>query len=163
MDVPFSQTRRALLCGAAGCLAMAACGGRAGATATTSAPSPPSPASGPTPASPSASVSPSAGGLPKTPPLAESAAVRHGVPLAVTLPDGRPAFLVRAANGVQLLDGTCTHAACAIAWEARNKAFLCPCHLSRFDLTGRVLTPPATDPLPHIPVRESDGHVYLAG
>jgi nitrite reductase/ring-hydroxylating ferredoxin subunit len=150
-----SHTRRAVLCGAAGCLAMAACGSRAGATATTPAPSSPSPASGTSPASPSASS--------PAPPLAESAAVREDVPLAVTLPDGRPAFLVRGADGVQLLDGTCTHAACAIGWEAGRKHFVCPCHLSTFDLTGRLLTPPATDPLPHIPVREHDGHVYLAG
>jgi Rieske Fe-S protein len=154
MTLPFSQSRRALLCGAAGCLAMAACAGRAGATATTSAPSSSSPASGAPPASPSASAS--------TAPLAESAALREGVPLPVTLPDGRPAFVVRSAEGVLLLDGTCTHAACAIAWEAGHKAFRCPCHLSRFDVTGRVLTPPATDPLPHIPVQERDGHVYLA-
>ena len=157
MNVPSSPTRRAVLCGAAGCLATAACGGRAGATATTSAPSapsPPSPASGTSPASPSRSAAT---------PLAESAAVRDGVPLAVTLPDGRPAFLVRGADGVQLLDGTCTHAACAIGWEAGRKHFVCPCHLSAFDLTGLVLTPPATDPLPHIPVREHDGHVYVAG
>jgi Rieske Fe-S protein len=134
---------------------MAACGGRAGAASTTSAPSTPSQPSG---ASPTATASPS-----QTAPLAESAAVRNGVPLAVSLPDGRPGFLVRGADGVQLLDGTCTHAACAIGWEAGRKHFVCPCHLSAFDLTGRVLTPPATDPLPHVPVREHDGHVYLAG
>jgi len=150
-------TRRALLCGAAGCLAMAACGGRAGATATTSAPSSPSPS--PTSGAPATSPSASAA----TTPLAESAAIREGAPFAVTLPDGRPAFLVRGADGVRLLDGTCTHAACAIAWDAGHKAFLCPCHLSRFDLTGRVLTPPATDPLPSVPVQEHDGRVYLAG
>jgi Rieske Fe-S protein len=134
---------------------MAACGGRAGATATTATPSPPEPTTGKPPEAPSASAA--------TPALAESSAVQNGVPLHVTLPDGRPAFLVRGADSVQLLDGTCTHAACAIAWEAGRKAFLCPCHLSQFDLTGKVMTPPATDPLPHIPVRESDGHVYLAG
>jgi Rieske Fe-S protein len=158
MNVPSSQTRRAVLCGAAGCLATAACGGRAGAAATTPSASSASPATSTSPASPSATA-----GSSQPAPLAESAAVREGVPLAVTLPDGRPAFLVRGAGGVQLLDGTCTHAACAIGWEARGKHFVCPCHLSAFDLTGRVLTPPATDPLPHIPVREHDGHVYLAG
>ena len=158
MTLEPSHSRRAVLCGAAGCLAMTACGGRAGATATTSAPS-----SAPPTGAQSGSVSPSPATPSQAPPLAESAAVREGVPLAVSLPDGRPAFLVRGANGVQLLDGTCTHAACAIGWEAGRKHFVCPCHLSAFDLTGRVLTPPATDPLPHIPVREHDGHVYLAG
>jgi Rieske Fe-S protein len=152
-----------VLCGAAGCLAMAACGGRAGAAATTPSPSSAAPATGTPPSSPSAGATPSATASPQTPPLADSAAAREGVPLPVTLPDGRPAFLVRSAHGVALLDGTCTHAACAIGWQAGPKHFVCPCHLSAFDLTGRVLTPPATDPLPHIPVREHDGHVYLAG
>lgn len=156
MNAPSSPTRRAVLRGAAGCLATAACGGRAGATAATSSPSSPAQsASGTSPAPPSASAAAA--------PLAESDAVRDGVPLPVTLPDGRPAFLVRGANGVLLLDGTCTHAACAVGWEASRKHFVCPCHLSAFDLTGHVLTPPATDPLPHIPVREHDGHVSLAG
>jgi Rieske Fe-S protein len=156
MNVPSAPTRRAVLCGAAGCLATA-CEGRAAGTATPATPPPP------TPGTPSAGADPSAATSSAASPLAESAAVRAGAPLPVTLPDGRPAFLVRADDGIQLLDGTCTHAACAIAWEAGPKAFLCPCHLSRFDVTGRVLTPPATDSLPHIPVREADGHVYLAG
>ena len=150
MTVPSSPTRRAVLCAAAGCVATAACGGRAGATPAPSSPPPATPSGSP-------SGSPSA-----APALAESAAVRDGAPLAVTLPDGRPAFLVRDAGGVRLLDGTCTHAACAITWQGGRKVFVCPCHLSAFDLTGRVLNPPASDPLPQIPVREHDGRVYLA-
>ena len=84
------------------------------------------------------------------------------MPLPVTLPDGRPAFVVRGAGGLSVLDGTCTHASCAIAWQADRRVFVCPCHLSQFDLTGRVLTPPASDPLHRIAVHERDGHVYLA-
>ena len=141
-------TRRAVLCGAAGCLALAACE-RAEATPGAAAPSPAAPSSG----APSGSSSA---------PLARSAQVTSGSPLPVSLPDGRPAFLIRVPQDVTLLDGTCTHAACALTWQATGKVFLCPCHLSRFDRAGHVVDPPATQPLPRIPVVERDGSVYLA-
>jgi cytochrome b6-f complex iron-sulfur subunit len=80
----------------------------------------------------------------------------------VSLPGGRPGFLIRVSDDVVLLGGTCTHAACALTWQATGKVFLCPCHLSRFDGAGRVVNPPATDPLPRIPVVERDGSVFLA-
>jgi nitrite reductase/ring-hydroxylating ferredoxin subunit len=149
-----SPSRRSLLWGGAGCLALAACGTRAGRSdgaslPVSSLPSAASPTGSRSAATPAAAV-------------AASAEVRAGVPLAVSLPDGRPAFLVRAAGGVQMLDGTCTHAACAVTWQADRKVFLCPCHLSQFDATGRVITPPATDALHRIGVQERDGHVYLA-
>jgi Rieske Fe-S protein len=114
------------------------------------------------PPSGSSSASSSGTGSAASPPLAPSARVTAGSPLPVSLPDGRPAFLIRVPDGVVLLDGTCTHAACAVTWQATGKVFLCPCHLSRFDRTGRAVNPPATDPLPRIPVVERKGSVYLA-
>jgi cytochrome b6-f complex iron-sulfur subunit len=159
-----TPTRRTLLCSAAGCFALAACE-RAGASAVRAAPASVAPSSGPPSAPPFASSlgSPSgAGSTAERPPLARSAQVSAGSPLPVSLPDGRPGFLIRVSDDVVLLDGTCTHAACAVTWKATGKVFLCPCHLSRFDRAGRVVNPPATDPLPRIPVVERDGSVFLA-
>jgi cytochrome b6-f complex iron-sulfur subunit len=154
MTTPAASTRRAVLCAAGGCLALAACARPAGgaaraASAATSTASPASPSVTPSAATPAGS-------------LARSADIRPGIPLQVSLPDGRPAFLVRTDEGVSLLDGTCTHAACAISWQDESKSFLCPCHLSQFDQAGRVRTPPAAEPLPRIPVQERNGSVYLA-
>jgi Rieske Fe-S protein len=154
MNAPPGPTRRAVLGGAAACLGLTACDR---ADATPPAASTPSSPSGSSSASPSG-----AGGTRSGPPLAPSAQVSAGSPLPVSLPDGRPAFLIRLPDDVALLDGTCTHAACAVTWQATAKAFVCPCHLSRFDQAGRVLNPPATDPLQHIPVVERNGSVYLA-
>ena len=41
----------------------------------------------------------------------------------------------------------CTHLGCAYHWEADDKKFLCPCHNSIFDKTGRVTAGPAPRPL----------------
>ena len=38
----------------------------------------------------------------------------------------------------------CTHLGCSITWNSEKNIFLCPCHHSRFDINGSVITPPAT-------------------
>jgi Rieske Fe-S protein len=45
------------------------------------------------------------------------------------------------------MDATCTHAGCTVAFNAANNDVECPCHGSRFDLMGAVLSPPAPNPL----------------
>ena len=45
------------------------------------------------------------------------------------------------------LSATCTHQACTITGYG-SQTFVCPCHGSQFDTTGRVLQGPAFSPLP---------------
>jgi cytochrome b6-f complex iron-sulfur subunit len=48
---------------------------------------------------------------------------------------------------VQAVSDICTHAGCDVEYDQAAKALECPCHGSRFSLTGAVLLGPASRPL----------------
>ena len=53
------------------------------------------------------------------------------------------------ANTGQLIavNPTCSHAGCSVAWQPSEKAFVCPCHDSKFASNGKVLQGPADESL----------------
>lgn len=76
---------------------------------------------------------------------------------------GRPAVLVHLESGdFVAYSAICTHQQCTVGYSAGN--LTCPCHGSVFDPAngGAVTNPPATQPLPEIPVEVRDGQVFRA-
>ena len=50
------------------------------------------------------------------------------------------------------LSGRCTHLGCAVAFNDDEQSWDCPCHGSRFDLSGAVIQGPAVTPLERLDV-----------
>jgi Rieske Fe-S protein len=69
---------------------------------------------------------------------------------------GQPVAAHRANDGsVTLLSAVCTHMGCRVRWNQLENSWDCPCHGSRFGVSGHVMSGPAEKPLPVIDQRES--------
>jgi Rieske Fe-S protein len=77
-------------------------------------------------------------------------ALKPGEGALVTV-DGKTIAASRDDQGrLSLLSPVCTHLGCRVAWNETEHTWDCPCHGSRFDATGEVLSGPAEHPLrPH--------------
>ena len=62
--------------------------------------------------------------------------------------EGRAIAVYKEPDGtLRGLSAICTHLACTVHWNNAEKSWDCPCHGSRFDLEGKVIQGPATEPL----------------
>lgn len=67
--------------------------------------------------------------------------------------EGHRLAIYKDENGtVHALNSACTHIKCEVAWNNAERSWDCPCHGSRFSVTGEVLTAPARKDLEKIPV-----------
>ena len=56
----------------------------------------------------------------------------------------------------------CPHLGCAVAFDAAQNNYLCPCHDSRFSIEGNKLSGPSRRGLDQLPIRiNNDGHLLL--
>ena len=93
-------------------------------------------------------------------------------PLAALPPAGsdplnQPAgrfWLVHSERGVTALHKACTHLECLCEWDAAAREYRCPCHGSRFTLTGERISGPAPRGLDRFPVEVLNpaGQIVLA-
>jgi cytochrome b6-f complex iron-sulfur subunit len=64
---------------------------------------------------------------------------------SVTLITNGRFYLSRLEDGGFLaLFQRCTHLGCSVPWIQKENKFICPCHNSQFDVTGEVMSPPAS-------------------
>ena len=79
----------------------------------------------------------------------------------VSHPDIR-VFIVRSVRGFFALSSVCTHLGCITRYRGQDNAILCPCHGSRFDTNGNVVSGPAPRPLQHLAISlEQDGQLIV--
>lgn len=79
--------------------------------------------------------------------------------------NGDPSYLIVKEDGElesYALNAVCTHLGCVVPWNSAENKFICPCHGSQYDPTGKVVRGPAPLPLALAHVNETeDGSVEL--
>ncbi len=64
-------------------------------------------------------------------------------------------------GGLLAISIKCTHLGCMVQADSKTKGFNCPCHASKFDKHGEVLSPPATRALDIFPIVIKKGEVLV--
>jgi Rieske Fe-S protein len=75
-------------------------------------------------------------------------------------------YFCRDAGGLYVMDGTCSHEHCVLAFDPAGMAtpsgFHCNCHGSTFDYNGSLITPPAPASMAHYKLTvQADGTLVV--
>lgn len=74
---------------------------------------------------------------------------------------GRFYLVCHEKGGFLALSSKCTHLGCSLPWNEEAKQFICPCHSSKFDITGDVLSAPAPRALDHFKLEIVNGNINV--
>ncbi len=74
---------------------------------------------------------------------------------------GRFYLVCHERGGFLALSSKCTHLGCSLPWNQEAKQFICPCHSSKFDITGDVLSAPAPRAMDHFKLEIVNGNTNV--
>jgi cytochrome b6-f complex iron-sulfur subunit len=67
--------------------------------------------------------------------------------------NGTPVVVIhRRQSGFIALSRICTHLGCLVGYDKYGERLICPCHAGVFDLAGKMIAGPASEPLRRYPV-----------
>lgn len=71
-------------------------------------------------------------------------------------------YLVRVAKGGFLaISSKCPHLGCTVPWDKPHHRFICPCHSSQFDITGRVVSSPAPRAMDIFKIEITNNRIFV--
>ena len=71
-------------------------------------------------------------------------------------------YIVRTGDGGFIaVSIKCSHLGCSIIWQEKESEFICPCHSSKFNLMGEVISPPAPRALDYFKVENRNGKLFI--
>jgi cytochrome b6-f complex iron-sulfur subunit/menaquinol-cytochrome c reductase iron-sulfur subunit len=70
-------------------------------------------------------------------------------------------WMVREGDQVRAMSATCPHLGCSLDLNADKQSFACPCHASRFALSGNAEAGPSPRGMDPLPTRVVDGWVEV--
>jgi menaquinol-cytochrome c reductase iron-sulfur subunit len=73
----------------------------------------------------------------------------------------RAVWIVKRPDGITAFSPNCPHLGCGYRWFPRDRQFKCPCHVSIFDIDGRVLGGPAPRPLDRLETKQESGRLFV--
>jgi menaquinol-cytochrome c reductase iron-sulfur subunit len=73
----------------------------------------------------------------------------------------RTVWIVKRPDGIMAFSPSCPHLGCGYRWFPQDNQFKCPCHVSLFDIDGKVLGGPAPRSLDRLETKQEDGRLYV--
>lgn len=71
-------------------------------------------------------------------------------------------WVVKKSDGtVAVFSPICPHLGCGYRWDEEKRQFVCPCHLSVYDINGKLLGGPAPRDLDTLPTKVEDGVLFV--
>lgn len=95
-------------------------------------------------------------------PLIDAGSVKSYIPGSVTaFIRGRFYLAHLKSGGFIAVSNQCTHLGCSVPWNKNEEKFICPCHASQFDITGKVLSSPAPRALDYYKITITNGRLLV--